>query len=1113
MFEDVNPEDNKIAQSEMKKDGSRLTGPFRFVGWWVTAAIPGGHSESAIYMRLTIGHSDICKEVAQVVAPATRDATPFMDRIQEDSGYAVPVLGATFGSPQTPFGSAKHTRPIGLSPLYQTNGKMPGVLSKLRPPAFTASGIQYANSGSLVPSGNWAWLTNIFARVYRVYRWYDQVVGKESWACIAGPRFGAWCPNLQDFVDVNTDGTFNFGGTNGKKVMLKIDGKDYTSADVSRKYCGYVGSCNQNLVDVTQAQPLCNGLSGVNAGLACSGEEGDQISGYHVCHNAPMKMVRGQLTPQYTACELQSGWTQTGNTFYKSGAPNLGINREDAAKGGAMKCAGSAVHYPDGSKATCTRVQSNSTECPLEIKVGDVKCTNNHCGNGSSGYEHAECNTDFDCRFTWFEWWNNGKDKPEPYPSANTVTCFGSQCAGTAGNFLPYVYSQGLFNPTTNAPWGSHGAYSGWSDVHGEVWWNGSNTDKENTDGSKGDTDIGKKNLTGGRYVIEPESAGDLKRFPGAFAAAIIEGSGGNGDVYIPGHCERPPVEPTGTDLPYNRTTKTGTGGLGSPVKTWTRYRGAEWKPGICEGGAYEGSNCNRELDCGPPGLDPDLQNSSANYCRPVNTVKADGTYEPTGLNICYLKPVAERKKPSCSGVAGDGTTYCYPDDCIASTVFGFSCLDSTGDPKSKNLDTDNNLCTHNAGYYPRADLCGNNTSRTECLTGYTHSDVKSVGATVNSVVSLGKPPTDVTNGLYTLDYLAQKNGTPDMFASFDQRYVSYYTPRPPTLAAPDTSHSCPAAGRCPISKINGFALENQSEGTVSYVGGQAISNIRFYAWAADNQGPLKDIWVDWGDGSLQEFHDAKMKNKKPYCGVSKQCELVPGLTCQSDNDCPPAAGKCIPKGYCKAKPAVECSKDADCNTSGLKDVCNIRVPFGNTDEGCEQNYYEYTHAFSCSQDQAKGGLPKCGSSKRCSRDPGRTCTADSGCAAGDKCLADLAPPKGCYDDTKSSCRFTPRVLVKDNWGWCTGECRVQNLGNGVLGSGFTDPGTTESNKMLYANGGCYDATGVYKTEDTPKVVDVASLGGLIGNVQNSCDPLLPVSSHLRPWIVYPGSLQLGVTP
>lgn len=655
------------------------------------------------------------------------------------------------------------------------------------------------------------------------------------------------------------------------------------------------------------------------------------------------------------------------------------------------------------------------------------------------------------------------------------------------GDTLGYIDEGDNHNPTSNYPADNHWYQNIPDSDSSPVWWDGGGGE-DSSDGVKDGLDIAGKSFAkeGARYMVYGNSVFENGRFPGAYIALDNVIDNGNINVYIPGHCERPPVEDVPGKHPYNAG----------------NYRGPQWAPGICEAGAYEGSNCNREADCGPPGLDPALQASSANYCRPVNAVSTNGTYTPTGMSICNLKAVAEWKNPS--------GPYTFPDDCVQSTLFNFSCNDSAGDPKSKDLDKDNNLCTHNAGYYPRADLCGNTTNRPECLTAYTHNNVDSIGKTVEGAVSMGKPPTDVTNGLYTLDYLAQKNNDPSKFASFDQRYITYYTPRPPTLAAPDTSHSCPAAGQCPISRINGFSLENQAEGSVAYVGGQAITSIRFYAWAADNQGPLKDIIVDWGDGSLQEFHDAKMKNKKPFCGVSTQCELVPGLTCRSDNDCPPAAGKCIPKGFCKAKPAVECSKDTDCASGSLKDVCTIRTTFGNTEEGCEQNYYEYTHAFSCSQDQANGGLPACGTSSRCSRDPARTCTSNSGCAAGDTCLANLAPPNGCFDATKSSCRFTPRVLVKDNWGWCAGECRVQNLGNNVLGSGFTDSGSTASNKMLYSNGGCYDATGVYKTEDPTASLAVANTGS---TVQNSCDPSLPSGSHLRPWIVYPGALQLGVSP
>ncbi len=1084
MFEDTNKDENGIATEEMNPQ--QLAGPFRFVGFWVTASMPGGQSESAIYMGLVVGHSDICHQVAQVVAPDTRDATPFMDRIQQDANYTVPVLGDTYSTKNAPFGSARNSAPIGISPLYQVPGAMPGSDNKLRPPIWLSAGAEYANKGSVVPTGNWAWLTNIFARVYRVYRWYDRPVGKTSYACIDGPRFGAWCPTPAS------------GAT----------ATDMTNASIT--YCGYAGTCNSKLIDASKGQALCNSLSGVNSGLPCSGDLGNQLEGYGVCHNAPMKLVQGQLQPQYTSCDLQSGWEQNNLTYtfknvqdatmIKNANANTACNcqasghstcqagdtiicqtAQAASDLGAMRCANNAVHYPvkykngkpdpngDPVSVSCTKVASISQECPIEVLSGPdtndgeqhAQCVNNHCTNG---YEHAACTQSSDCEFTWIEWWNNGKDYPNPYPAGQgNFTIEGHKDYFWAN--APYFETYGggddstVNKPYTNVTLG---------DVGTNDWWipsAGAGNRNDSSDGVKNGNDIGGKDLRKGRYLVFPSKAAELHKFPGVFVETPLPGD--DYQIFIPGHCERPPVDKVPHTAPYDSS----------------RYRGPGWTPGICEGGAYEGSNCTQNADCAPPDLSQTDVTKSGYFCQPVST---------SGPNNALI--------PNSSASAD------YQGAVPSQYRISFDCDQASGDSHSQNLDTDNNLCTHNAGYYARADLCGDMPDRQECLTAIRQNDLSTIGSKTSNNLSLQSPPTDVTPGHYTPDYLAQINNNPNLFAALDQRYVSYYTPRPPTMAAPDTGHACQAAGQCGVARTNAFTFENQTEGKVAYVGGQAIATLRFYGWAADNQGPLTDAIVDWGDGQTTETHDAKMKNKKPFCGVSKECEFTPGLTCSSDADCPPGGGKCINTGFCNARPNVTCQTDSDCTVGIVTDKCVIRTTFGNTDSACEQNYFDYSHAYTCSKQQ-EASLPACGNEKRCSRDTDRKCTSDANCAVGDTCLSDLAPPGGCYDAQNAACRFTPRVQLKDAWGWCTGECRIQDLGGNQPGAGFSGGGYT--NTILYQNGGCYDATRLYNVDNSKVPFSLGTGQGK--SVTNTCDTTLPNLTPWRPWVVYPGALQLGV--
>jgi hypothetical protein len=162
--------------------------------------------------------------------------------------------------------------------------------------------------------------------------------------------------------------------------------------------------------------------------------------------------------------------------------------------------------------------------------------------------------------------------------------------------------------------------------------------------------------------------------------------------------------------------------------------------------------------------------------------------------------------------------------------------------------------------------------------------------------------------------------------------------------------------------------------------------------------------------------------------------------------------------------------------------------------------------------------------SGRCSRDPNRTCTPGStaafpaagSCAPGDTCLTNLAPTNGCFDSTSNSCRFTPRVLVVDNWGWCSGECR-----NTIVGGNLTD---ASGSTVLHPYGGCYmgNVYGGVSTERTryntkSNTLDTAgdpsslyTTGRLTGDsAYGECNPSNTSVPTQRPWTVYPGALEL----
>ncbi len=444
----------------------------------------------------------------------------------------------------------------------------------------------------------------------------------------------------------------------------------------------------------------------------------------------------------------------------------------------------------------------------------------------------------------------------------------------------------------------------------------------------------------------------------------------------------------------------------------------------------------------------------------------------------------------------------------------------TSGPNRSDDPDTDDNICTHSGGYQPRIDICPDPSDEFCGLIAYRITD-----RALNGSLDPTGPhplPTDHTLGMYTPTFLGFSDAGVGA-ATF--RYMSYYTPRPPRLAAPGT-RNCAIPGQCPVSRVDAFAFNGQTDGVINVGGGSHKSTMRFYAWAAHNQMPLRQVVIDWGDGSTQRVDDTRMKNRKPFCGVQRECSLTPGLTCQTNADCPAGAGTCVAIGTCAQNANLSCSQDTDCTVGGVRDTCNIRTMFGNSTEACQSDYFDYAHLYTCGAQQTvrdATGLPSCtppgftSPPPRCSRDTNRTCTtpgSTSECAPGDICLEGLAPVGGCFDEEIRTCRFSPRVMIQDNFGWCTGECRA-----GLTGGQPDDVtvGPTAST-VRHPNGGCWAGRTLGSSESNIRANDRAAdsnatVGAtILESTASECQELLPgagVQSNLRPWVVYPGSLQL----
>ncbi|MFA5935972.1 MAG: hypothetical protein WC787_03930 [Patescibacteria group bacterium] len=1104
VFENTSKSQNEISTDDIQ--ASQLSGPWQFVGFWVTACTAGTDKGAFLYLGMRVKHADICRQLAQTISPYSRESAAFADRAWSRGSFSVPQTGYNYSSSYSPFGAALVNGVPGIEPLFQTGGPAENY-SILKPPVFLGSGQSYATLNAS-PVHRWSLLSNVFARIYRIYAYYDQGIDKTGYACIRGGNFtGVACsPNMP-------------------------------SSQVEQ-YCGGKGICNTQAVTVTVKNSVfkCNGLSGVNAGLTCGGAF-EMAAMDPICHNAPMKNVgNGILEPQLVACNLRSGWQMNHSSCatgqYYRNSDSTCYNAKTAHEAfNAFGCASGAVN----ADSACSEITSRSKDCPMQISSGTISCEDDDigpmAGHCSNGYEHARCNTDEECVFTESQWWgtyDTGKTVENGFAWSiaqeddNWLSVFnfadkevaqGSIYAGLKmmgaqwypevsppdsafpdSAILPQIAAD-VINSSYPVPFTDNGNNNSMANLRKENFERGCTTDGlcfSNYDYAS--TAYGLNHnlfapfaavLRWGAVTRLASDSDLLARWPSPHTVADVYRST-NGDplerktneVYvIPGLCEGAKdanQDPTGyvfeqsglkpnENNPMNVTTFI----LGKFLRMGSSFMdtdGGYARPnyslqlGRCDGGQNDGAFCFSTLSgnfCEQGAV------NSGYSCSAVATEQADGSYEPSA-----------------------------------------ACVSDVGDPFSDDPDLDANSCTRSAGYKPMPSICGQGGDNEKCLTGYSLG----TGDTQSSLnQNLTPAPTDVTGGFHTPIYLGLQGGSPEEY-----RHIAFYAPRPPTIAAPDLSRTCQTPGSCPIASVGAFTLENQSAGPVAFSGGQAQVNMRFYGWATQDQTPLTNVYVDWGDGSVVKIEEARMKNKKPFCGVTSECELVPGLTCGSDADCPPAAGKCAPRGTCSQTPSISCSRNSECEVAGKKgDKCLIRETFGNSNDACEANYFEFTHAFTCDRDL----LPSCNddstsngnnSDFRCARRPDISCGAlsqsDTADCGGDACVAGLGNPVtgGCFDEEKSACVYTPRVILKDSFNWCTGDCRT----GPKVGNQQTDGPST---RVKHIYGGCWDGTETARNTN----VETPLMSEGIPNT-DECTLLSPTSPYIRPWIVYPGAIEIG---
>jgi hypothetical protein len=1178
VFENTNRFENE-QDAESIQSPDQLVGPFQFVGLWVTACHPGADTRY-IYMTMDVNTADICRELAETISKDTHEVTAFTDRNSAGSGLMLDN-GINWNSTNIPFGASLATADAGTEPLYMSGVRATDI-NPLNPPTFTYSGQTYFSSGQY-PTSNWGMLSNIFARIYRVYGYYPRGVTWQGYACTdpASPNFAQWCPPIEA-LDAGTQ------------------------ASISQQFCGFGGKCLKGGLDASDvfSQKVCNSFSGVNRGLDCTADP-------DICHSgAVTQQPDGVLSVGYGACLVNRGaggavWealSETNTGYYRcSGtcpvsdlcspcSTAIGCSRASAIQCGAFRCSEDSVRgvnsVGDTTASYCTRPTegagqpSQSPECPLRIDSvetgGDCIKPSGEPFGTCKGHPWAQCEVNADCHYTIRNYWPSGdvnslfdintnndgeitkaqqygfrfRDLGEADPKnfyAFTSGLGGSyppldNCADTAetGDVEACLMRE-AFAPVIPGPLTDQTKFFaqqvGEEDESLLKLYPGFVPAIGGTDIVRGGSITGPANLDAGELKIE-KLTGDIPPYirfvenpdtgdAGETGSCTYRSSGGRAGGGTNGwYCDGGPRDGRACPVGGNNTACSGAAdpledialenllahyAACEPLALMYRSYDAtcasvdingDERPDakLCDGGPRDQQTCANDAECRRQSVPTGICRGGSQAGEICGT---DNDCRPANMTDAQFRAAQADAAGWCNPVASDGAgnpqvnadnAACWNPANPTEAITDAAALLLAGNAPNKVTDTrlDNNVCTHPPGYLPRPTLCADPDDEYCGLFGYDRTE--------NNSVSDRQPlPTDVTSGFFTPRF-DQLNADADDISSNDQdyTYAKYYTPIPPQVAAPDM-RTC-EGGTCRIAGLGTLNIDGLSNGAISGGAGSHVATLRFYAWAAHEQMPLRRVAIDWGDGSpLTELPDAHMRNHKPYCETEKECESWPGLTCASDGDCRPGGGRCLPIGNCANGPLQgnRCTADSQCDaTAGSGDgVCEPRIPFGNDADACEEQYFEFRHAYTCLVEQPEA---TCDATQgRCSRDQENLCSDNAGCQPGDTCLLGLAPEGGCFEEATSACRFTPRVLVMDNWGWCTGECRAGRDAQGA-------PVDLASSAILHLPqgpglaGGCYDASRV-RSNTNPT-------GDAIGI--NECS-LTGTGFAQRPWIVFPGAVQV----
>lgn len=202
---------------------------------------------------------------------------------------------------------------------------------------------------------------------------------------------------------------------------------------------------------------------------------------------------------------------------------------------------------------------------------------------------------------------------------------------------------------------------------------------------------------------------------------------------------------------------------------------------------------------------------------------------------------------------------------------------------------------------------------------------------------------------------------------------------------------------------------------------GSAPARLQFFAFADHDAMPIRQVRVDWTDGSdvLNENKVGLYKNQKPYCSYSSfdsgqkgvcfglaenDIDAALQLFCDTDSDCPVEFwSSSDPDQVNKQVHQIQSCVKPENPGESIVDY------FGDSTRACNEGFFQFEHIYTCSRLDAQND----------SLDWVETVRDDG--TFTDEELRKLRDHDISLGDRV--CVFKPKVQVKDNWGWCNGLC------------------------------------------------------------------------------------------